>query len=201
MQTLSDLPNNLGQWGGINTAVREYWVGKGPKNCQHIESTFEKSARQYPDESFQRRCTTNFFVCTHPLNGEKSDRQWLCYSLLTGKLFCFACKLFGEIEVQATKFVSDGFDNWRAGESRIKMHKNNNGHRQAMLTFASRQKEAGRIDHLAAKQIEEKRRYWRQILKRLIDVLKFLFDFIDYADCHDKQSTLLSLDMCKAKTL
>ena len=25
-----------------------------------------------------------------------------------------------------------------------------------------------------------------------------MFDFIDYADCHDKQSTLLSLDMCKA---
>ena len=39
-----------------------------------------------------------------------------------------------------------------------------------MLTFASRQKEAGRIDYLAAKQIEEERRYWRQILKRLIDV-------------------------------
>ena len=24
-----------------------------------------------------------------------------------------------------------------------------------------------------------------------------MFDFIDYANCHDKQSTLLSLDMCK----
>ena len=54
------------------------------------------------------------------------------------------------------------------------MHKNNNGYRQAMLTFASRQKEAGRIDYLAAKQIEEERRYWRQILKLHIDVLKFL---------------------------
>ena len=35
VQTLSDLPNDLGQWGGINTAVREYWVKKGPKDCQH----------------------------------------------------------------------------------------------------------------------------------------------------------------------
>ena len=59
--------------GGINTAVREYWVKKDLKDCQHIESTFEKSARQYPNESLQRRCTTNFFVCTHPINGEKSD--------------------------------------------------------------------------------------------------------------------------------
>ena len=25
-----------------------------------------------------------------------------------------------------------------------------------------------------------------------------MFDFIDYADCHDEQSTLLSLAMCKA---
>ena len=82
--------------------------------------------------------------------------------------------MFGGIEVQAIKFVSDGFNNWRAGESRIKMHENNNGHRQAMLTFESRQKGAGRIDYLAAKQIEDGRRYWRQILKRLIDILKFL---------------------------
>ena len=72
------------------------------------------------------------------------------------------------------KFVSDGFNNWRAGESRIKMRENNNGHRQAMLTFASRQKEASRNDSLPAKQIEEERHYWRRILKRLIDVLKFL---------------------------
>ena len=54
------------------------------------------------------------------------------------------------------------------------MHENNNGHRQAMLTFTSRQKEAGRIDYLAAKQIKEERRCWRQILKGLIDVSKFL---------------------------
>ena len=26
---------------------------------------------------------------------------------------------------------------------------------------------------------------------------RLMFDFIDYADCHNKQSTLLSLDMCK----
>ena len=27
---------------------------------------------------------------------------------------------------------------------------------------------------------------------------RLMFNFIDYADCHDKQSTLLSLNMCKA---
>ena len=26
---------------------------------------------------------------------------------------------------------------------------------------------------------------------------RLMFDFIDFADCHDKQSTLLSLNMCK----
>ena len=70
LQTPSDQPNDFGQWGGINSAVRECWVKKSSKDCQHIESTFQKSARQYSDESFQRRCTTNFFVCTHLLYGE-----------------------------------------------------------------------------------------------------------------------------------
>lgn len=54
------------------------------------------------------------------------------------------------------------------------MHESSEGHREAMLSFASRQREAGRVDYLAAKQVEEERLYWRQILKRLIDVLIFL---------------------------
>lgn len=168
---LEDFTNDLGQWGEIDADTREYWAKKGPKDCQHTDSKFEKSARRYPGESFQRRCTKTFFVRTHPLNGEKFCRQWLCYSPSTGKLFCFAIKLFGGNAVQATKFVSVGFDNWRAGESRIKMHESSDGHREAMLSFASRQREAGRVDYLAAKQIEEERCYWRQIVKRLIDVL------------------------------
>ena len=171
---LEDFTNDLGQWGEIDTDTREYWAKKGPKDCQHTDSKFEKSARRYPGESFQHRCTKTFFVRTHPLNGEKFCRQWLCYSPSTGKLFCFACQLFGGNAVQATKFVSVGFDNWRAGESRIKMHESSDGHREAMLSFASRQREAGRVDYLAAKQIEEERCYWRQIVKRLIDVLIFL---------------------------
>jgi hypothetical protein len=82
--------------------------------------------------------------------------------------------LFGGSSVQATKFVSGGFDKWRAGEARIKMHECSEGHCEAMLAFASRQREARRVDYLAAKQVEEERRYWRLILKRLIDVLIFL---------------------------
>ncbi|XP_076812876.1 zinc finger MYM-type protein 1-like [Clavelina lepadiformis] len=115
-QTLEDITNDLGQWGKINADTREYWARKGSKHCQHTESMFEESARQYLGESFQRRCTKTFFVRTHPLNGEKSYRQWLCYSPSTGKVFCFACKLFGGNAVQATKFVSGGFDNWRTAK-------------------------------------------------------------------------------------
>jgi len=133
-----EFTNDLGQWGEINTDTRDYWTKKGSKDCQHTESKFEESVRRYPGESFQRRCTKTFFVRTHPLNGEKSCRKWLCYSPSTGKVFCFACKLFGGSAVQATKFVTGGFDNWRAGESRIKMHENSDGHRDAMLSFASR---------------------------------------------------------------
>ena len=59
------------------------------------------------------------------------------------------------IEVQATKFVSDEFNNWRAGESRIKMHENNSGFPQAILTFANRPKEAGRIDYLALNRLRK----------------------------------------------
>ena len=172
--TPEDFTNDLGQWGKISADTQEYWAKKGPKDCQHTDSKFEESVRQYPGESFQRRCTKTFFVRTHPLNGEKSYRQWLCYSPSTGKVFCFACKLFGGNAVQGTKFVSGGFNNWRAGKSRIKMHENSDGHREAMLSFASRQGEASRVDFLAAKQIDEKRCYWRQIVKRLIDVLIFL---------------------------
>ena len=29
------------------------------------------------------------------------------------------------------------------------------------------------------------------------NITQLMFEFIDYVDCHDEQSTLLSLDMCK----
>lgn len=163
-----------GSGGEIDTETREYWAKKGPQKCQHNESKFEESVRRYPGESFERRCTKTLFVRTHPLNGEKSNRQWLCYSTSTGKMFCFACKLFGGSAVQENQFVSGGFNDWRAGKARMNMHERSNGHREAMLSFASRQREVGRVDFLAAKEVEEERSYWRQILKRLIDVLVFL---------------------------
>ena len=54
------------------------------------------------------------------------------------------------------------------------MNESSDGHREVTLSFASRQRQAARVNYLAAKQVDEERCFWRQIVKRLIDVLIFL---------------------------
>lgn len=80
--------------------LQEYWIRKGPSHCQNIENEFEESIRVYNTTkdgktlSESRKCHTNFFF-KELKNDEKVKRNWFIYSPSTGKVFCFACKLFG----------------------------------------------------------------------------------------------------------
>jgi hypothetical protein len=92
--TLGEFCSDLGLWGDIDADTREFWIKKGPKDCQHSESKFEKSARRYPGESFQRRCTKTFHSMEkNPADNGCATRLRLggCSALHTS---CLAAVLF-----------------------------------------------------------------------------------------------------------
>ena len=68
--------------------------------------------------------------------------DWLEYSVLTGNVFCFFCRLFpGKNHVSVDKFASKGFSNFRKALESFKKHNDSSNHKHARLAFDNRAKE------------------------------------------------------------
>lgn len=139
------------------------------KNIQQAVTklNFSNSIRQYPDR--RRSCTVNLFF-KNRVNGEKIKRSWIFYSESTGKMFCIYCKLCAK---NSGQFSRDGFDDWKHSE-RIGEHETSKDHCQAAYAFAKRSEELRTIHSELQIQIVKEGNYWRQILKRILSVIRFL---------------------------
>lgn len=103
-------------------------------------------------------------------NGEVVNRQWLSYSPSTGDVFCVPCKVFGHVK---TAFTS-GFSDWKHCHARVSEHENSDYHKAAVTTWVSRANAAGRIDKELVKQLAAETVYWRNVLHRVIETVKFI---------------------------
>ncbi|XP_065658777.1 uncharacterized protein LOC136083303 [Hydra vulgaris] len=104
-------------------------------------------------------------------NGEFVNREWLLYSPSTGSVFCFACTLFSS---KHSNFSTTGFDDWKNALKCISEHENGSEHHKNMLTYSSRQRESGQLDSVLLKQLHNEQLYWKNVLKRIVAVVKFL---------------------------
>lgn len=104
------------------------------------------------------------------LNGEKVKRNYLVYSESTGAIFCVPCKLFGSKSV----FSTVGFSDWKHAEKRITSHENSPIHKNNVLTMRDRAIVSQRIDSALISQIEGEKNYWKNVLKRVVAVVKTL---------------------------
>ena len=100
----------------------------------------------------------------------------MVYSPSTGRVFCFACKLFGATK----KAFVDGFCDWeyphRISE-RERMDSSPPGldvHMSNMLTLMQRMSGTGAINSALRKQTSDAREYWRDVLQCVVAVIKFL---------------------------
>ena len=84
----------------------------------------------------------------------------------------FTCNLVPD---QEHHFISgSGFSDWKHASERIPEHERGILHRNAMLTWVSRQQTSGIIDSQLSNQFESERQYWRNVLRRLVAVIKFI---------------------------
>jgi hypothetical protein len=94
------------------------------------------------------------------------------YSPYQGSVYCFVCRLFSSKEC---KFSSgSGYSDWKHAATRIAEHENNADHGRCMLIYCSRHKTAGRLDSALAIQFETEQNYWRNVLQRVVAVVRFL---------------------------
>ena len=103
-------------------------------------------------------------------NGQVVKRHWLSYSSTTGSVFCVPCKVFSQVKSGFT----DGFSDWKHCHVRVSEHENSDYHKTAVTTWISRANSAGRIDREIVKQVDTERVYWRNVLQRVIETVKFI---------------------------
>ena len=85
----------------------------------------------------------------------------------------YACVLFGDKHI-TTQFSGTGFSDWKHASSRLIDHENSAAHHSAQVAYSSQRQVCGRIDCEIGKQLEAEKRYWHDIIKRVVAVIKFL---------------------------
>lgn len=150
----------------LNNNICRNFIAKFGYN-QNADVDFTLSKRSYSD--FDRCCSKSFFTKTIK-NGENILRKWLVYSLSKFVLFCAPCKLFG----CSTQLGDVGFNDWKNGHLVINRHENSLAHKNNVLSFITLQSNVGRIDSLLATQVTDEMNYWKSVLYRVVEVIKFL---------------------------
>lgn len=94
----------------------------------------------------------------------------LVYSQSTGTIFCIPCKLFGA----NSAFATTGYSDWKRAGNRITSHEQSVVHKSNVLTMKSRGALTNRIDSGLLSQINDEVNYWKNVLKRVVVVVKTL---------------------------
>ena len=85
-------------------------------------------------------------------------------------IYCFTYKLFSRNLTNFTK----GYNDWKHVYEKVSAHENSDNHRSAHTTMMNRSTSIQRIDKDLIKQIENETQYWRDVLRRTIDVIIFI---------------------------
>ncbi|EOA18961.1 hypothetical protein CARUB_v10007596mg [Capsella rubella] len=137
--------NDPGNWREIDNRLRDFFVDKGPIARLPVDFHF-------PRDSIGR-CFSHSSYTREIINGERQDRQWLVYSKVKDKIFCFCCKLFTQ-DKNICQLATTGYSDWRNLEVRLKKKQTIDKHMQA--------------------KINKEKKHWRDVLLRIIALVKGL---------------------------
>ena len=167
---------DVGLWPvKIDHEIRAMLVRQGSAAVQHQDHEFKEVARPgTKTKGDTRKLTKNWFF-RDLQNGEKSLRTWMVYSPSKEALFCFCCRLFS---TGLSSFSADeGFRNWWKLNPKVYEHEASTSHAQSFLNWKEleiRLAEGRVIDKVEQELIEKETKKWREILARLLDVVRFL---------------------------
>ncbi|KAI6650123.1 hypothetical protein LOD99_6205 [Oopsacas minuta] len=143
----------------------------GPAAAHNRSTSYPASKRVYNDG--ESRYFQNKMLIVERANGELGKREWLCYSPLSGNVYCFQCTIMSTTSKESNNSFIQGFNNWRHFD-RVKCHENSLYHRRCTLDLITRKSQHGHVNSELNISIEPERVYWSQVLKRVIAVVKFL---------------------------
>ena len=96
------------------------------------------------------------------------------YSESTGNVYFFVCKLFNNNDSTSSCFTKDGFSNWKKSEEKVRSHENSPDHQHCSMKWLNRSNNEKRTDSDLLGRIESEEKYWIEIWKRVVNVVRFL---------------------------
>lgn len=138
----------------------------GPIKCQNFDADFNSTGNKPP------------FSISHLdrqlANGKIDKRDWVIYSPSLGVVFCFPCRLFGNVQQNVETFRTKGFKDFHNFQRSFKSHEISKVHLENCLAYSTRQKGVETVDAAQLKQHQLEMQYWREVLQRVVSVIKLL---------------------------
>ncbi|KAL5517613.1 hypothetical protein EMCRGX_G003195 [Ephydatia muelleri] len=159
----------------IDDATKELLVKTGPDAFRNEDTTLPRTLSG--TKAVARGMTKNWFHKSLP-NGQQVPRTWLLYSPHKSAAYCFCCLLFphSSSNMRSALESPDGFTIWKKSE-KLKNHEECQSHRKWFLEWKEMERALrlkGGVDEILEKQVQDEKKRWREILKRIIDVIKLL---------------------------
>jgi len=159
----------------LTEANRKILICKGPAYFQNKDYDFSEASRTYKETNSNKSITRYFnkaLFIRKLKNNESVERKWLLYSPSKKSVFCFSCCLFNFSDTSLCS--QSGCNDWKHINSIILSHENSSAHGQSMMTYLARSKAVGRVDTDLLSQRKKEVNYWRNVLERIVAVIKFL---------------------------
>lgn len=154
-------------WPLITDDLRQILVEHGPEQA-HIDFPFDEQDRKFSDYHYRRILA----------NGEVVHRQWLQYSESKDTMYCFCCKLFSTKRLGLrSSLAQDGYRNWHNASATLSFHENSQDHLQNFKMWKEMQlrlRANKTIDEDMLRDIRREEEHWRQVLERLIALVKVM---------------------------
>ncbi|XP_004211470.2 zinc finger MYM-type protein 1-like [Hydra vulgaris] len=138
---------------------------------------------KFPKDTLPKSFPRTLFHIAMP-NGEKIPRDWLTWSETKNALYCFPCRLFSKMPETHRSALSlpTGYSKpkdikWKKLYEKIPHHQSSSGHKMCYVEWRRLEENLRNnttINFLLNDNIKTEVERWRQILRRVLDVILFL---------------------------